>query len=158
MHAKLVSEFHAIKEFSYFTSQHAGDGWVLIGDAWGFIDPIYSSGVYFALKSGELAADAVVEGLARGDTSGQQLGKWTDGFKVGVNWVRKLVEAYYTNEFSFGSFMREFPQHRGNLTDLLIGRIFYDGAGQIFQDMDPRLEASVLARAAETDRTMPANG
>ena len=44
----------------------AGDGWVLVGDAFGFLDPLYSSGVLLALKSGELAADAIVEGLERG--------------------------------------------------------------------------------------------
>jgi hypothetical protein len=52
-----------------------------------------------------------------------------------------LVEAFYTNEFSFGTFLRDDPQHVGNLTDLLIGRIFYDGAGHIFDDMDPLLDA-----------------
>ena len=56
--------------------QVAGDGWVLIGDAFGFLDPLYSSGVLLALKSGELAADAIAEGLAKGDVSAAQLGKW----------------------------------------------------------------------------------
>ena len=32
-----------------------GDGWVMVGDAWGFLDPLYSSGVLLALKSGEYA-------------------------------------------------------------------------------------------------------
>lgn len=137
--AELVSKFHVAKEFSYETTQHAGDGWVLVGDAFGFIDPIYSSGVYFALKSGELAADAIVDGLNNDDTSARQLDSWTEEFKSGTRWIRKLVGAYYTNEFSFGQFMKEHPEHRGNLTDLLIGRIFYDGAGNIFEDMDPQL-------------------
>ena len=136
MDAELVSDFRVLKEFSYHTTKHAGDGWVLVGDAWGFIDPIYSSGVFFALKSGELAADAIIEGLHDRDTSGEQLGKWTRDFGEGTQWVRKLVEVFYDNNFSFGRFMRDHPQHRGNLTDLLIGRIFYDGAGRIFDDMD----------------------
>jgi len=42
---------------------------VLVGDAFGFLDPLYSSGVLLALKSGELAADAVAEGLKKSDTS-----------------------------------------------------------------------------------------
>lgn len=138
--AELVCRFHVAKEFSYTTRQHAGNGWVLVGDAYGFIDPIYSSGVYFALKSGEMAADAIIDGLARGDTSAAQLGSWCDEFDAGIIWIRKLVDAYYTNEFSFGSFMKAHPQHRGNLVDLLIGRIFHKGAGNIFQDMDPWLE------------------
>ena len=128
------------KEFSYQTTQHAGNGWVLTGDAFGFIDPIYSSGVWFALRSGELAADSVIAGLRSGDLSAARLGEWTRSFKDGTQWIRKLVAAYYTNEFSFGSFLKDHPQHKGNLTDLLIGRIFHDDAGRIFDDMDPALE------------------
>ncbi len=139
--AELVGEFRTLREFSYSTTASAGDGWVLVGDAWGFIDPIYSSGVYFALKSGELAADAIVAGLQRNDTSAAQLGSWSIDFGRGTHWIRKLVAAYYTNEFSFGRFMRDHPQHRGNLTDLLIGRIFYEGAGRIFDDMEPAIES-----------------
>ena len=141
--ATQVDSLHVAKEFSYTSTQQSGDGWVLTGDAYGFIDPIYSSGVYFAMKSGELAADAIVEGFAKGDLSGSQLGKWSGDFDAGTNWIRKLVDKYYTNEFSFGRFMKEFPQHQGNLTDLLIGRIFYDGAGNIFQDMDPAVEQAL---------------
>lgn len=140
MDAELVSEFRTIKEFSYTTKQHAGQGWVLVGDAYGFIDPIYSSGVYLALKSGEMAADAIAEGLKNNDLSGEQLGKWSGEFEAGVRWIRKLVSAFYTNEFSFGQFLRDYPQYRGNLTDLLIGRVFHDEAGRIFDDMDPLLE------------------
>ena len=69
-----------VKEYSYTTGRSSGDGWVLVGDSWGFIDPIYSSGVYFALKSGQLAADAIIEGLRSGDTSAAQLGKWVKEF------------------------------------------------------------------------------
>ncbi|MCG8584588.1 MAG: tryptophan 7-halogenase [Pirellulales bacterium] len=138
--ATLDGQLHAVREFSYTTTEHAGDGWVLVGDAYGFVDPIYSSGVYFALKSGEMAADAVVEGFAKDDLSASQLSRWCDEFEGGVRWVRKLVHAFYTNDFSFGRFMKEHPQHRGNLTDLLIGRVFHDSAGEIFKDMDPWLD------------------
>jgi len=143
MNAELVSRFRVAKEFSYTTEKHSGDGWVLVGDAFGFIDPIYSSGVYFALKSGEMAADCIVDGLKNGDCSGEQLGKWTGEFKEGSKWIRKLVSAYYTNEFSFGHFLKEHPQYTGNLTDLLIGRIFHDGAGRIFDDMEPAMRKAV---------------
>lgn len=138
--AERVGKLHVAKEYSYWTRQHSGEGWVLVGDAFGFIDPIYSSGVYFALVMGEKAADAVIEGLSTNNISAQQLGKWCDDFKGGAKWIRKLVEAFYTREFSFGGFMRDNPQFAGNLTDLLIGRIFYDGAGEIFDSMDPAMK------------------
>lgn len=136
------------KEFSYMTKQHAGEGWVLVGDAFGFIDPVYSSGVYFALEMGVRAGDAVVEGFRKGDLSPEQLGCWTEDFKQGAMWVRKLVHAFYTKEFSIGHFMKEHPEHRGNLTDLLIGRIFHDGAGKMFDDMEKSIEKAKLAMAS----------
>lgn len=140
--AQFQGDVFVAKEFSYNTSQHAGNGWVLIGDAFGFIDPIYSSGVYFALETGVRAADAIIEGFAHDDLSGEQLAKWADDFKEGAAWIRKLVRAYYTNEFSFGQFMKSNPHHVGNLTDLLIGRIFHEKAGVIFDDMDPAIESA----------------
>lgn len=150
--AERVSEHHVAKEFSYTTSQRSGPGWVLVGDAYGFIDPVYSSGVYFALRTGELAADAIIDGFANDDLSAEQLGRWTDDFDEGVKWMRKLVGAYYTNEFSFGHFLKNHMQHQGNLTDLLIGRIFHDSAGDIFRDMDPALAE---ARQGATISSVP---
>jgi flavin-dependent dehydrogenase len=135
-----VAGLDVVKEYSYATHRASGDGWVLVGDSWGFIDPIYSSGVWFALKSGQLAADAIIEGLQTGNTSGEQLGKWVPDFAKGTNWVRKLAEAWYCGQFRVGKFIREYPQHVGPMTDILIGRIFQPNAGRIFDDLDPWLE------------------
>ncbi|MGY8770622.1 MAG: NAD(P)/FAD-dependent oxidoreductase [Pirellulales bacterium] len=152
MNAERVEKHYVAKEFSYKTLQQSGPGWVLTGDAFGFIDPIYSSGVYFALVSGEKAADCIVEGLKNNDLSAEQLGKWTDDFKGGSNLVRKLVDAFYSDSFSFGKFMKMHPQHVGSLTDLLIGRIFHESAGNIFKDMDPWLaEAQEKTKAMSND-------
>ena len=61
--AERVAPVKAAKEYSYKSSQVAGDGWVMVGDAFGFLDPLYSSGILLAFKSGALAADAICEGL-----------------------------------------------------------------------------------------------
>jgi flavin-dependent dehydrogenase len=135
-----VAGLDVVKEYSYATQRASGDGWVLVGDSWGFIDPIYSSGVWFALKSGQLAADAIIEGLRTGNTTGEQLGKWVPDFAKGTAWVRKLAEAWYCGQFRVGKFIREYPQHIGPMTDILIGRIFQPDAGRIFDDLDPWLE------------------
>jgi flavin-dependent dehydrogenase len=133
--AKRVTGFFATKDYSYRTTRASGDGWVLVGDAWGFLDPLYSSGVLLALKSGELAADAIVEGLGKGDTSGAQLGKWAAHFNVGVDRMRRLVCEYYAG-FSFGGFMREHPEMRGTVTDLLIGDLFTDRVDKVWAPME----------------------
>ncbi len=140
MDAQLVSDFRVIRDYSYVSTRAAGEGWVLVGDAFGFLDPIYSSGVFFALKSGEMAADAILEGFGSGDLSGPQLGKWAQQFADGMEWMRRLVYAFYTETFSFGQFVRRCPQHKGSVTDLLVGKVFLPGIGKVFDDMAPMLE------------------
>jgi flavin-dependent dehydrogenase len=138
--AEQVDEIIVAKEFSYLTDRSAGEGWTLVGDAWGFIDPVYSSGVFFALKSGQMAADCIIEALKTGNTSADVLGRWVPEFSEKTNWVRKLVLAFYSGGFRVGKFVKEFPHHRGELTDLLIGRVFNDRVGGIFKDLDPFME------------------
>ncbi len=132
---KRVTGFYATKDYSYRSRQTAGDGWVLVGDAFGFLDPLYSSGVLLALKSGQLAADAVSEGLAKGDTSAAQLGKWTADFSRGMDRMRRLVCEFY-NGFSFGRFVKSYPQFKGHLTDLLIGDLFKDSVDEVIGPME----------------------
>jgi flavin-dependent dehydrogenase len=130
-----ATQYYAAKEYSYRSRQAAGDGWVLVGDAFGFLDPLYSSGVLLALKSGQLAADAIVEGLAAGDTSAAQLGKWEPEFVRGMDRMRRLVCEYYDG-FSFGRFVKRHPQFKGHLTDLLIGDLFKDSLDEVFVLID----------------------
>jgi flavin-dependent dehydrogenase len=133
--ARRVTGYFATRDYSYRSTQCAGDGWVLVGDAFGFLDPLYSSGVLLALKSGELAADAIVDGLSRGDTSGAQLGRWGDTFNRGVDRMRRLVCEYYDG-FSFGNFVRNYPELRNTVTDLLIGDLFTDKVDKVWQPME----------------------
>ena len=142
--ATQLGDIRVAKEFSYMTSQSAGSGWVLVGDALGFIDPVYSSGVYFALEMGVRAGDAVVEGFKNSDLSGEQLGGWIPEFKEGAGWVRKLVHAFYNKQCSIGRFMKEHPEHRGNVTNLLIGRVFQEGMSNVFEDMDASIKRAEM--------------
>jgi flavin-dependent dehydrogenase len=137
--AKRVTGYFATKDYSYRSKQVAGPGWVLVGDAFGFLDPLYSSGVLLALKSGELAADAIVEGMSKGDLSGAQLGKWGDTFNQGVDRMRRLVCEYYGG-FSFGNFVRNFPNLRGTITDILIGDLFTDRVDAVWPPMESLYE------------------
>jgi flavin-dependent dehydrogenase len=132
---KRAAGYFATKDYSYRSKQVAGPGWVLIGDAFGFLDPLYSSGVLLALKSGELAADAIAEGLAKGDVSADQLGKWGSLFNQGVDRMRRLVCEYYDG-FSFGNFVRAFPHFKGLVTDLLIGDLFNERVDAVWQPME----------------------
>lgn len=147
--AKQVGPVHVLSDFSYRATRCAGDGWVLVGDAFGFLDPMYSSGVFLALKSGEMAADTIIEGLEKGDTSASQLSKWGDELAGGMTSVRKLIYAFYAKDFSFGRFVRENPTFKKNLVDLLIGNVFYDGVDDIF---DPMAKTVALPEAIPLEK------
>lgn len=134
--------FRAQKEYSYRAKQVAGDGWVLVGDAFGFLDPLYSSGVLLALTSGCMAADAIVEGLAKNDTSEAQLRKWEAGFLAGMMRIRKLVCVFYDG-FSFGRFVKKYPHLKGYVTDVLIGDVFKDEVDVLW----PLIEEMQVERA-----------
>ena len=143
---KRVAPYRAAKEYSYRSRRAAGDGWVLVGDAYGFLDPLYSSGVLLALKSGELAADAVCEGLAKGDTSAAQLGSWEADYVRGMTRMRSLVRAYYEG-FSFGKFVAKHPHRKGDITDLLIGDLFRPELDETLALIDEALKTPAMAEA-----------
>ena len=117
-------DFIAAKDFSYKASQPAGDGWVLAGDALGFIDPVYSTGVLLALKTGVLAGDAVVGCLKANDFSQSRLAAWYPKYQEKVSLLRQLVDLFYDRDFSFGEFIAANPDYSYQLADLLMGRVF----------------------------------
>jgi flavin-dependent dehydrogenase len=134
-HASRCRDFFTTRDYSYCSKRVAGPGWVLAGDAAGFIDPVYSSGVFLALKSGELVADAVNEALAADDLSAERLGSWRPEYLRGLENFRNLVYAFYTPGFSFGTFLRKHPEYRTNLVDILIGDVFKPEVGEMFEAM-----------------------
>jgi flavin-dependent dehydrogenase len=136
--ATRAAPFRAAKEYSYRSRRAAGDGWVLAGDAFGFLDPLYSSGVLLALTSGQMAADAVTDGLAKGDTSAAQLGRWQTDFTRGMDRMRRLVCEFYDG-FSFGRFVRRHPHLKGLITDLLIGDLWKEDVDAVWGPMDALL-------------------
>ena len=123
------------KDFSYRANRIAGDGWVLVGDAFGFLDPVYSSGLFLALKSGEMAADTINEALEKEDFSATQLGRFGTDFVAGMEAIRKLVYAFYTKDFSFARFLKRFPECQQGIVDILSGNVYRTDVTVIFGPM-----------------------
>jgi flavin-dependent dehydrogenase len=121
-----VGPYRVTGEYSYRSRHCAADGLVLIGDAFAFLDPVFSSGVFLALQSGELAADAVDAALAAGDVSAPRFAGYGAQLCQGIEAMRRLVYTFYDHEFSFREFVDTFPDLRGDLTDCLIGHLFRD--------------------------------
>jgi flavin-dependent dehydrogenase len=144
--AERTEPFRVAKEYSYRSRQVAGDGWVLAGDALGFLDPLYSSGILLALKSGALAADAIHAGLAAGDTSAAALGAWGPGYLAGMNRMRKLVRAFYDG-LNFGGVVRQHEHAKPLITDILIGDIFKPDIDALWPLLEGAEPAAAAARA-----------
>jgi flavin-dependent dehydrogenase len=141
--------FRAQKEYSYQATRAAGNGWALVGDAYGFLDPLYSSGVLLALTSGSMAADTICEGLAKGDTSEKQMRKWEAPFALGMDRMRRLVCEFYDG-FSFGRFIRKHPHLKNLVTDVLIGDVFKDEVDVLWPLMDELRRESIAEKKAVT--------
>jgi len=142
--AERCDDFRIGKEYSYRSRKAAGDGWCLVGDAFGFLDPLYSSGVLLALTSGSMAADAINHGLKINDTSEATLRVWEAGFVAGMERMRRLVCEFYDG-FSFGRFIKKHPDMKDFVTDVLIGDIFKDDVDVLWPLMDEMRAEMALA-------------
>ncbi|MGZ8845388.1 MAG: NAD(P)/FAD-dependent oxidoreductase [Pyrinomonadaceae bacterium] len=132
---KRVDKIYSILDYSYRSKKNAGNGFIIIGDAYGFLDPIYSSGVLLALKMAELAADAIHDAFRHDDFSAERLGQFQTKLDRGIESMRKLVYAFYNDGFSFAQFLRKYPEHRVSIINLLIGDVFKDGVDEVYGPM-----------------------
>lgn len=134
--AEQVGEVRVLKDFSYSSRKIAGDGWVLVGDAFGFIDPIYSSGVFLALRGGEFTADSIAAAFRESDFSGARLGRHGEQYLAGVEAFRKLVYAFYSRDFNFAAFLKQFPRLKDDLVNVLIGNVYTQDLTRLLESMD----------------------
>ncbi len=105
-----------------FRSEFCGrDGLLLMGDAFGFLDPVFSSGVMLALKSGMVGADAVHEALVAGDVSAHRFTGYSELMRQGIENMRKLVYAFYDPAITFRSVTDKYPEMKDHITDALSG-------------------------------------
>ena len=97
-------------EYSYHSRHIGGDGFCLVGDAFAFLDPLFSTGVFLALKSGEMAADAMHEALLADDVMRRALRRLLPEAAArrrqrSATWCC----AFYDETFSFREFLERVP-------------------------------------------------
>lgn len=97
--ARRVTDVYATGDFSYRNKQLFGDRWLLAGDAAGFIDPVFSSGVYLALLSGEQAADALNLVLDRPKKRAKAFRHYERRIFRVLDIYLRWASAWYTQEF-----------------------------------------------------------
>jgi len=86
-------------DFSYYNRKFVGDRLLRVGDAAGFLDPIFSAGVFLAMWSGRLAAEAVQKSLAQGKPNRRLFASYEKRVRKGLMFYWHVVECYYTTPF-----------------------------------------------------------
>src|SRR6266566_1048757 len=97
--ARRVSQVYVEADFSYRSARLRGDRWLLTGDAAGFIDPIFSSGVFLAVFSGERCADVLNEVLAHPQKAKRLFAGYERAVNRAMDIYLRFVDAWYTKEF-----------------------------------------------------------
>ena len=124
--AERVEAVHPIADFSYRLRRFAGDGWVTVGDAAAFLDPVFSSGVHVALTTGTRAADDVAAVLAKkGRLDAGDLAAYERFTRRGLDRFRRYIVGYYDPAF-VGIFATEPPFEgvRAAVVSALAGGVF----------------------------------
>jgi flavin-dependent dehydrogenase len=121
-----TGEFWVTSEYSRHSRYCAVPGLALVGDALAFLDPVFSSGVMLALKSGVLVGETIHEGLVAGDLSPARFAAYGAAIRTGVENMRKLVYAFYHPSFSFKHVIERYPEAAGDITDCLSGDVGKD--------------------------------
>lgn len=124
--ATVIGEVRVARDFSYRAAVDGGPGWAVIGDALGFIDPVYSTGLLLSVRSAEIAALEVACALA-GDQKHPDMRGFSADWQVAFDRFLPLVRAFYTDDFRFGE-LSKHESHRQGLIDLLTGIVDTDEA------------------------------
>ncbi|HUP44226.1 MAG TPA: tryptophan 7-halogenase, partial [Thermoanaerobaculia bacterium] len=144
--AERVTQVYARKDFSYRMRNIAGERFVLVGDAAGFLDPIFSTGVFMAMKSADLAADAVEVRLRRG--SMRELRRYERSVTGAMGEYFRFISNFYRREF-LEVFLQ--PSTRFGLLPAIIGVL----AGDVFSTRRNRFRLALFFLLVRIQKARP---
>lgn len=120
--AERVGEIRARKDFSYLVDRMYGSNFALVGDAAGFIDPIFSTGVFVAMRSSQMAAEAVDHLLREGRLA--PLRRYERVMRRVFDRYLRIIESFYRREF-IEVFLHPHP--RFGLVKVIVGLLAGNG-------------------------------
>jgi flavin-dependent dehydrogenase len=128
--AEILGNLHATGNYSYTSTRMAGSRWIMVGDAYAFLDPIFSTGVLLAMNSAQLAADVVNRVLR--DPSTEKALQRAYGRKV-----RQAIDSlsWFIYRFTSPAMRYLFSNPRNvfrveeAMISMLAGDVFHNGRG-----------------------------
>jgi flavin-dependent dehydrogenase len=115
----------ATGDYSYRVRELAGEGWLAVGDAGGFIDPLFSTGAHLAFVGAKLGAESIHEALRAGDPSPARFEAWRATIARGLELFVSAVQAFYAGDlvrYIFAADSRDYL--RRAITSMLTGDVF----------------------------------
>jgi FADH2-dependent halogenase len=96
--ARPAGPIQTTADFSYYNRRLIGERLIRVGDAAGFLDPIFSSGVYMAMLSGKLACEAILQAMRTGSTR-RPFARYEKHFFGAMKFYWEMIEGFYTTPF-----------------------------------------------------------
>ncbi len=121
-----VGKYFLISEYTQHARHCGCEGLLLAGDAFAFLDPVFSSGLMLALKSGVMAGEEIHKAILEKDFSAKRFTDYGRHMREGIENMRKLVYAFYDPKFSFKQVIEKYPEAAGEITDCLSGDVNKD--------------------------------
>jgi geranylgeranyl reductase family protein len=119
---------------SWRRNRVSGEGWMAVGDAAGLVDPITGEGLYYAIRSGDLAASAVLSENSVAEKAAVYSEMLRKDFAADLEFGSRLANRVFLGRFLFGSvparmvqFTRRSPRFAAIIQDLFAGKQPYTG-------------------------------
>lgn len=120
-----VEDVRSVTSYSYATSNYAGPGFLCVGDSHQFTDPIFSFGVFLAMKEGEFAAEAILKHLSvDGNPQGDPFAEYETATMEGQDAIRDVIDTFWEYPLVFTRMASGAAQD--DITDLFAGRVYGD--------------------------------
>ncbi|MEO7724049.1 MAG: tryptophan 7-halogenase [Chthoniobacterales bacterium] len=119
-----VEEVRSVTSYSYATTDYAGPGYICVGDSHQFTDPIFSFGVFLAMKEGEFAAEAIVKDLCAEGAKADSFADYVAVTTEGQDAIRDVIDTFWEYPLVFTRMASGAAQD--DITDLFAGRVYGD--------------------------------
>lgn len=131
--ARLLNEIKGEANYSYQLERVAGDGWLAIGDAARFIDPVFSSGVSVAMHTARFAAERIQAAVESRDFSHSTFRPYEDKLLAGAAIWDDFIRLFYRLLPSFTHLLES--EHRAALLRMIQGDVDADSEASVLEEM-----------------------
>lgn len=138
--AERINDFKSEGDYSYSMKNFVGNGYLMVGDAARFVDPIFSSGVSIALYSAKYASERIVEAFATNDFSTAVFKPYEERLRQGAGIWYEFIRLYYKLLPLFTRFIAN-PEYRLQVLQLLQGEVFDRSEVPVLDAMRRYIEA-----------------